>query len=112
MRGATIAIPVFCAMALGGCAGFDSGRPPSNHAYLDMYDRAPARARKARAARPSTTPAYTPTTTTVESPATVGSAAPAAKMKTYSPEWWAAEKARQDRENERMRRAMQICHAC
>lgn len=103
MRGPTAAIVAFCALALGGCAT-DQGRPPSNHAYLDMYDRPPARARKAKA---TTAPASKPPAPT----ATVGSA-PVSTLKPYSPEWWAAERAREARENERLKRVMQICRGC
>ena len=101
MRGPTTAIVAFCALALGGCAT-DQGRPPSNHAYLDMYDRPPARARKAKA---TVSKPPEPTATTVGS-------APVTTLKPYSPEWWAEERAREARENERLKRVMQICRGC
>lgn len=104
MRGPATAIVAFSALMLGGCAT-DQGRPPSNHAYLDMYDRPPARARKAKA---TAVPARKPP----EPAATVGSAAPVATLKPYSPEWWKAERAREARENERLKRVMQICRGC
>jgi hypothetical protein len=104
MRGAITAIFLaFCALALGGC-GSSQGRPPSDHAYLDMYDRPPPRARKAQAAARISKPP--------ESTATVGSAAPATTLRPYSPEWWEAERAREKSENERLKRVMQICRGC
>jgi len=103
MRGATTAIFLaFCALALGGCAT-DQGRPPSDHAYLDMYDRPPPRARKAQASVRTSEP---------ETTATVGSAALEPTLRPYSPEWWEAERAREKRENEHLKRVMQICHGC
>lgn len=102
MKGAATAVAAFCALVLGGCIT-DQGRPPSNHAYLDMYDRRPVRARKAKAVRASKRTVLTET---------VGSAAPAATLKPYSPEWWEAERAREKRENEHLKRVMQICRNC
>jgi len=104
MRGATTAIFLaLCALALGGCVT-GQGRPPSNHAYLDMYDRPPARARKAQASVRASKPP--------ESTTTVGSAAPATTLRPYSPEWWEVERAREKSENERLKRVMQICRGC
>jgi hypothetical protein len=69
-----------------------------------MYDRPPARARQAKRTVSASQPP--------ETNETVGSAAPATAPKLYSPEWWTAERAREQRENERIKRAIQICHAC
>jgi hypothetical protein len=41
---------------------------------------------------------------------TIGAAA--ASPEPYSPEWWAQERAREEREDERLRRVMRICQAC
>jgi hypothetical protein len=86
-----------CASALGGCVT-SQGRPPSNHAYLDMYDRPSPKKRKANPTVSQSKP---------DEPTTVGSASGPAE---YSPEWWAAERERDRLENERLKRVMQICH--
>src|SRR5262245_38909213 len=101
MRLTAITIVLICATALGGCA---YSRPPANHAFLDMYDRpTPKKKRKASpttvVSQPNPAPSTTPSTT-------VGARPGRAE---YSPEWWAAEHERERREDERLKRAMNIC---
>jgi len=86
----------FTALAMGGCAGDHSTRPAANKAFVDMYDRPPARARKPLRSR------------TIEATATISSAPTAPELPLNSPEWWAAEK----REDERIHRLMTICRGC
>jgi hypothetical protein len=103
MRGMTASVVALCALALGACTSqYGSGsRPPAAHAFSDMYDRPPTRARVAKKrARPSQS---------VELTGTVGAAT---ELRPYSPEWWAQERAREQRENERIRRVIQICSGC
>jgi len=109
VRDTTAAIVAFCALALSGCVTAQE-RPPANHAFLDMYDRPSARAHKAKV-KVRKAPAPTATTGSVAT-VSVGSAAPATTLTPYSPEWWAAERAREQRENERLKRVMQICRGC
>jgi hypothetical protein len=106
MRGTTASVMALCALALGACnSQYGSGsRPPANHAFLDMYDRPPARARTAKKRVPASDP--------VEMTGTVGATTAAAELRPYSPEWWERERAREQRENERLRRAIQICSGC
>ena len=98
MQRTATAIVLICASALGGCAGGYGSRAPANHAFLDMYDRPPSEKRNARPAVSQSKPVAM---------ATVGSASAAPAE--YSPEWWAAEREREKRENERLKRVMQIC---
>jgi hypothetical protein len=62
-----------------------------------MYDRPPVRARQAKPARAA------------DDPVTTGSA-PA--VRPHSPEWSEQERAREQQESERLKRAMQICRGC
>jgi len=90
-------VVMICASAIGGCITAGQSRPPSNHAYLDMYDRPPPEQRKASLTVSQSKPAE---------PTTVGSTSGPVE---YSPEWWAQERAREARENERLKRVMRIC---
>lgn len=100
MRGSTALVVALCALALGACV-HDGSRPAANQAFLDMYDRPPARARTAKKRVPAREQA--------ETTATVGSTSAAAEPKPYSPEWFAREREREAREDARIRRAIQIC---
>ena len=100
MKGSTISVVALCALALGACV-HDGSRPAANQAFLDMYDRPPGRARTAKK--------RVPVRERVETTATVGSTSPAAEPRPYSPEWFAREREREAREDERVRRAIQIC---
>jgi hypothetical protein len=111
MKAITAAVVASCALTLGACAqwseyGSNGTRAPAAHAFRDMYDRPPVRPRKASVKARADQPA--------EAPQTVGSTAsePAPGPRMYSPEWWAQERAREARENERVRRVIQICHGC
>jgi hypothetical protein len=106
MRSMTASVMALCALALGACTSQygAASRPPANHAFLDMYDRPPARARVAKKRVRANEP--------VEMTGTVGATTAAAELRPYSPEWWEQERAREQRENERIRRAIQICNGC
>jgi hypothetical protein len=106
MRGMTAGVVALCALALGACTGqYGTGsRPPAAHAFLDMYDRPPARARVAKKRVRTNEP--------MEMTGTVGATTAATELRPYSPEWWAQERAREQRENERLRRSIQICSGC
>jgi hypothetical protein len=97
MKGISRALIALGALAIGGCTGHGGSHPPANKAFLDMYDRPPARSRQVKPAR------------TTDDVTTTGSA-PA--VRPYSPEWREQERTREKRENERLERAMQICRGC
>jgi hypothetical protein len=106
MRSMTASVVALCALALSACTSqYGSGsRPPAAHAFLDMYEHPPARARTAKKrVRPSEP---------VELTGTVGATSARAELRPYSPEWWVQERAREQRENERIKRAIQICSGC
>ena len=97
MQGVTRALIALCALAMGGCSGHGGSHPPANKAFLDMYERPPLRSRQAKPARTADDEL-----TTASTPAVVP----------YSPGWWEQERAREQRENERLESTMQICRGC
>jgi hypothetical protein len=109
MKPFTCTAVILCALGLVSCAGEIgrvSGHPPSNYAFLDMYDRPiPAR----RLARNSAPQVVQPAQSEAGSgQATVGGAAPSSPRE-YSPEWWAQERAREERDAARIKAISQIC---
>jgi hypothetical protein len=116
MKPFTCTAVILCASGLLACAGevgMISGHPPSNHAFLDMYDRPTAR----RVPRHSAPQGIEPDQTiqpaqaeAVSEHVTIGGAQPPLRM--YSPEWWARERAREQSESERLNAISQICRGC
>jgi hypothetical protein len=106
--GAAIAL---CALGVAGCAG-DASKPYTNHANLEMYDP-PRRSYRAPPPRAEALPVGTAGSQVVE-PHTVGATPiPAAESLAARRERQAQEdKARDDREAERLNRVVQICRAC
>jgi hypothetical protein len=107
LRHLTIALG---AIALGGvlagCSSVGSGSYPfTAHANLDMYEKASKPRARQQARKPSSA-----NESASELTGTVGAATDQPKM--YSPEWWARERAREQREQERLSRAMRICRGC
>lgn len=100
-----------CALALAGCAG-DASKPFTAHANLEMYDP-PRRAHRVQPAKVYALPVINAETQPAV-PHTVGvTPTPAAESIAARRERHAQEdKARDDREAERLNRAIQICRAC
>jgi hypothetical protein len=118
MKHITMAAIVCCGFAMAGCATSPnasapassqvSAAPPSNVATARH-----SRARKtARVRKPPAEQQAAKQAPQDEPVGTIGSGSTASPPRPYSPEWWAQERAREARDEERLRRVMKICRAC
>ncbi|MPZ39352.1 MAG: hypothetical protein GEU95_15105 [Rhizobiales bacterium] len=121
MKHIAITAIVCCGLGMAGCAAqYDAPAIPISHASNATHSTVAQewRPRARRAARVRKTAQmhkaraeHANRELQADSTGTIGSA-PASNLKPYSPEWWAQERAREAREDERLRRVMQICRAC
>jgi hypothetical protein len=117
MKYVTMAAIVCCGFGMAGCATSpNASAPASSHmSAATSSNVATARHRRTRktvqARKPRAEQQAAKQASQDDPVGTIGSGS-TANLRPYSPEWWAQERAREARDEERLRRVMKICRAC
>jgi hypothetical protein len=117
MKHITAAAIVCCGFGIAGCATSPNAwAPTSSHESAatssNVATARQPRARKAAQARKPRAEQQAAKQAPQDDPVgTIGSGS-TTSPRPYSPEWWAQERAREARDEERLRRVMKICRAC
>jgi hypothetical protein len=117
MKHITLAAIVCCGFSMAGCTTSQNPWTPASSqvSAATPSNVATARHRRTRktvqARKPPAEQQAAKQAPQDDPVGTIGSGS-TANLRPYSPEWWAQERAREARDEERLRRVMKICRAC